>query len=137
MPRNFDELIAKDLSFVLAGETFTMHYVRPEVLAAWEDEPDLDTAAESLLAADQKIKLFLPEADHARYDAVRARDENPVTSEQLNAVLRWMIEVQTGRPTEQPSPSEPGPGSTEATSTEASAQRPTRRQTVRPVARTR
>ena len=137
MPRNFDELIAEDLSFVVGGETFTMLYVRPEVLAAWEDEEDPETALESLIQANEKIKLFLKESDHARFDALRAREENPVTSEQLNALLRWMIEVQTGRPTEPLSPSDSGPGSTEATSTgsspSATPSRPSRRQTVRPV----
>ena len=140
MPRNFDELIAEDLSFVLGGETFTMVYVRPEVLASWEDEEDPETALESLARADEKIKLFLRAADHERFDALRARDENPVTSEQLNALLRWMIEVQTGRPTVPLSPSDSGLGSTEATSTDDSPSapsRPSRRQTVRPVPRAR
>ena len=43
MPRDFDAELSEDLEFVVAGETFKMKYVRPEVLAAWEDEP----AAES------------------------------------------------------------------------------------------
>lgn len=131
MPKNFDEMLNEDLTFIIAGESFTMHLVRPEVLAAWEDEEDPETSMESLAEADKKIKLFLAPEDHGRWDSLRARDENPVSSAALNALIRWMIEVQTGRPTQTPSPSDSGPGSTEATST---AVRPvgrgSRRQTV-------
>ena len=37
-----------------------------------------------------------------------------MTIGQMNAVLTWLMEEQTGRPTEQPSPSAPGPGKTAA-----------------------
>lgn len=142
MPRNFDELLQDDLSFVLGGETFTMHYVKPEIMAAWEDEDEVETAAETIVEADQKVKLFLIPGDQERYDKLREREENPVTSQQLNALLRWMVEVQTGRPTRPLSDSEPGPGSTEATSTESSAEgvptpAPRGRQTIRPRPRAR
>lgn len=136
MPKNFDELVKEDLTFVVAGESFTMHLVRPEVLAAWEDEEDPENSLESLKEADEKIKLFLAPEDHGRWDTLRAREENPVSSAHLNALIKWMIEVQTGRPTQSLSPSEPGPGSTAATSTAVPPPgRPSRRQTVRPPAR--
>lgn len=136
MPRNFDELLKEDLSFTVRGQTFTMIYVKPEVLAAWEDEEDPDTALDSIENAHEKIKLFLTEDDRERWDNLRAKEDQPITSEQLRAVLQWMIEVQTGRPTEPLSPSDSGDGSTAATSTGGSPseqRRPSRRQTVRPV----
>jgi len=120
VPRNFDELLQEDLTFILGGETFTMQYVRPEIMAAWEDEPDIETAVETIEEADAKVKLFLLPGDAKRYEELRAREDKPVTSQQLNELLRWMVEVQTGRPTRRASDLEPGPGSTEATSTDAS-----------------
>lgn len=115
--RNFDELLEEDLSFTLGGREFRMVYVRPEVLAAWEDDPQDNTAAESLKRLDDRIKIFLPDDEQrAAYDEIRARDENPVTMSQLNALATWMIEVQSDRPTPPPSPSASGRGSKGRTS---------------------
>lgn len=136
MPKNFDELLKDDLSFILGGETFTMQYVKPEVMAAWEDSPDPETAQDSIEDADERIKLFLLPGDAKRYEELRANEEAKVTSHQLNALLRWMVEVQTGRPTVTASDSQPGPGSTEASSTAPSPSRAQRR-SARPPARRR
>jgi hypothetical protein len=116
MPRNFDELLEDDLTFVLGGETFTMHYVRPEVLAAWEDDPKDEKAIDALKRLDERVKMFLSPDQHERYDAVRARDDKPVTMAQLNDLATWVIEVQSDRPTQQPSPSGRGRGKTARTS---------------------
>lgn len=121
--RNFDELLEDDLSFVLGGETFTMVYVRPEVLAAWEDDPTDEKAEAALKRLDERIMLFLDPADNGareRYKTLRERTENPITMSQLNALATWMIEVQSDRPTPQPSPSERGRGKGARTSEAAS-----------------
>jgi hypothetical protein len=120
VPKNFDDLLSEDLEFVLGGQTFTTHYVRPEVMAAWEDEDDVETAAETLEAADAKIKMFLSADQHEAFDRVRQDEKNPVTSKQLNALIRWLVEVQTGRPSVEASDSQPGAGNTEASSTRRS-----------------
>jgi hypothetical protein len=126
MPKNFDELLADDLSFVVRGETFRMDYVRPEVLAAWEDEDDDsdadakegDAAAQNAIARlDDRILGFLPDSEKERWTSLRAREESPVPFVQLRAIVRWMVEVQTERPTETPSPSGGGRGRTAASST--------------------
>lgn len=112
MARNFDELLEADLTFTIGGETFTMQYVRPEVLAEWEDEPNDDTpAAEILARTTERMCLFLVEGDRDRFRSLRERTEKPIASVQLNALVRWMIEVQSGRPTQTPSLSGDGSGS--------------------------
>jgi hypothetical protein len=137
LPRNFDELLNDDdLEFIIGGEKFTMIYVRPEVLAAIAadaDDADDKPFSQTLADNDAQIKLFLRPEDHERWDALRAREENPVTQRQLNELITYLVEVQTGRPTLPPSPSPPGAGATAPTSSAA----PTpaggsRRQTVRP-----
>lgn len=117
-PRNFDEDLSEDLEFVVGGETFKMKYVRPEVLAAWEDEETSEKSEGALKQMDARIKLFLDGTNgaHKRWDDIRARDDNPVSMGQINDILLWMVEVQSGRPTIQPSPSVIGRGKTVASS---------------------
>jgi len=117
-PRDFDQDLSEDLAFVIGGESFKMKYVRPEVLAAWEDEEVVQKSEEALKQMDDRIKLFLDNSNGAleRWDALRARDDNPVSMGQINDLLLWMVEVQSGRPTIPPSPSATGRGKTAASS---------------------
>ena len=117
--RNFDEMLATDREFTVGGETFHWRDVRPEVLTSFEpsrngDGPDDDNAAWRLM--DDQILLFIGKDEHDKWVSLRARDDNPVTIAQLNAILLWLMEEQTGRPTVQPSPSDPGRGQTKGTS---------------------
>lgn len=118
MPKNFDEILEKDLEFTIGGETFKMRYVRPEVLAAWEDEPIDEKSVDMLKRQDQRIMMFLNGDDGSRdrYMKLREREENAIPMVQVNELLQWMIEVQTSRPTITPSPSASGRGRTAATS---------------------
>jgi hypothetical protein len=118
MPRNFDQDLSEDLEFIVGGETFKMKYVRPEVLASWEDEPVSDKSENALKQMDERIKMFLDNSNGAleRWDALRAREENPIAMGQINDILLWMVEVQSGRPTIPPSPSATGRGKTAASS---------------------
>jgi hypothetical protein len=118
MPRNFDQELSEDLDFIVGGETFKMKYVRPEVLAAWEDEEAADKSEGALKQMDERIKLFLDDSNGAleRWDKLRAREDNPVSMGQINDLLLWMVEVQSGRPTIQPSPSVAGRGRTAVSS---------------------
>jgi hypothetical protein len=125
--KNFDDMLAKDREFTVGGETFHWRDVRPEVLTSFEPstngdgknedgtdkEPD-DNAAWRLM--DDQILLFIAKDEADRWRELRSRDDNPVTIAQLNAILLWLMEEQTGRPTVQPSPSEVGRGRTAATS---------------------
>jgi hypothetical protein len=110
--KNFDEeALEPDLSFQVGGEVFQMRYVRPEVLAAWEDEAIEDKSEELLKRQDERILAFLSDKESRdRWVALREREDNAVPMVQVNELLRWMVEVQTSRPTTPPSPSATGPG---------------------------
>lgn len=114
MTRNFDEELPTDLSFVVAGETFTMELAAPSVLAEFEDAEDVKTAAEAVQRARDRSIAFLQPGDRDRFTALM--DEGKIPYVQVQKLQGWMLEVQTGRPTEQPSPSEPGRGGTAVSS---------------------
>lgn len=117
MPRNFDEELGQDMSFTIGGETFGMRYVRPEVLALWEDEPDEEKSTDILKRQDARILQFLAnDEDRERWTKLREREEDALPLVHLNELLRWMVEVQTARPTNPPSPLATGRGRTAASS---------------------
>lgn len=118
--RNFDEVLETNLTFTIRGETFSLCDVRPEVIAQWEDEQATDTAMAGLENLDRKIKSLLAEGDRERWDELRAREDAPVNLRQIKALVEWIVEVQSDRPTEPPSPSDGGRGRRAATSTERS-----------------
>lgn len=130
MPKNFDELLQQDLTFIVRGETFRMEYVQPEVLAAWEDEESAQlesdedekkTAQASIDRLDERIASFLPDGEKDRWKELRARKDGAVPFVQLREIVRWMVEVQSERPTETPSPSGAGRGRTARSSTVSAA----------------
>ena len=115
MPKNFDDLISQERTFVVRGETFTWQDVRPEVLTAFQAETEVDPEKPETNAAiwkqlDEQISLFLVPEDRERWEKLRAREENPVTVIQLNEILTWLVGEQTERPSQTPSPSGPGRG---------------------------
>lgn len=131
MPKNFDEKRAAraafmDRNFILGGEEFTMRAaVRPEALVAYES---LDASADistTLGIIDGLIIAFLepgPGGDaHSRYRQIRERDEDPISVEDLQELVEWMMEVYTARPTEQPGESSESPGTTGTLSTDDSS----------------
>lgn len=110
--RDFNDLLAKDRQFKVQDEVFTWRDVRPEVLTAFEMSTNGDDPDAVWKLMDAQILLFLEEESHERWKALRVRDKEPVTIGQMNALLTWLMEEQTGRPTEAPSPSASGPGKT-------------------------
>lgn len=113
--KDFDQELDQDLSFTVQGQNFQMRYVRPEVLASWEDEPEDAKSEEVLKRQDERVLLFLAtEDDRKRWTALRADTENAMPLVKMNEVIRWMVEVQATRPTNQPSPSAVGRGKTAA-----------------------
>ena len=114
MPRNFDQERSQDLEFVIREEKFKMRIVRPEVIASWEDEEMPSKSVDALKYTDEKIKMFLENSDgsHERWDELRKREADPVSMGELNEILVWMVEAQSARPTQQPSPSAAGRGQT-------------------------
>jgi len=63
--------------------------------------------------------VMLPES-RERF-AARMRDpQNPISLKVVTELVQWLVEVYTGRPTAQPSPSPAGPSATSPSSTEPS-----------------
>lgn len=116
MSKNFDELLADDRTFEVRGEKFEYIDVRPEVLSAFtpeeEEEGKEPDATAIWRSIDDQIVLFLDEENGKHWRELRARDDKPVTVAQLNAILTWLVEEQTDRPTKTASDSGSGPGRT-------------------------
>lgn len=110
MARNFDDLLSSDRTFVVQGETFTWRDVRPEILDTILAPTENGDAASMWERQDEMIMHFLVPEDHERWKNIRAREEKPVTIAQFNAILEYLVEAQTERPTQTPSPSASGRG---------------------------
>ena len=114
--KDFNTLLAQDRQFKVQDQTFVWRDVRPEVLTAFDMDANGDDPNSVWKLMDAQILLFLEEEGHERWAKLRAREESPVTIGQLNALLTWLMEEQTGRPTEAPSPSVSGRGKTAVSS---------------------
>ena len=114
MPKDFNDLLAKDRSFIVQDKTFTWRDISPEALTMFD--PDKITGKNGddpntvWKLMDAQILLFIEPTQHEMWTELRARQESPVTIAQINAILTWLMEEQTGRPTEPPSPSASGRG---------------------------
>lgn len=114
----------RDRSFKIGGETFVRRTgLRPEILLPWEKIGDDTPASEVLETIDLLVTDFIESGDDAvaRYKALREREDDPVTLEDLQELVEWLVAEQTGRPTGPPSGSTPsgapqGNGSTGASS---------------------
>lgn len=115
MAHNFDELLSEDRTFIVRGQTFTWRDVRPEVLTTL-GQTNGDNPDDIWASQDEQILNFLVPEDHERWKNLRARDEDPVTISQFNAILEYLVGQQTDRPTPTPSPSATGRGKTAASS---------------------
>jgi hypothetical protein len=132
------ELIPKDdRTFEIGGEMFRWRY---PFWQEYAERREADTQA--VKAAQQngdseeeftfvdlyqdyfnRIETFIdPENDGiARWKRLAKRKSDPVPAYQLPELYFWLLEVTSGRPTGQPSPSESGPGQTVSSSTEGSS----------------
>jgi len=100
----------EERTFQLGGETFVCRAgIKPEVLVPYEDLDGSQTASETLAVIDQMIVDCLETHDDApaRYRALRDRQDDPITLDDLTEVAKWMIETAVGRPTQQPVESSP------------------------------
>ena len=109
--KNFDSELDQDLTFSVQGQQFEMRYVRPEVLASWEDEPDDAKSEDVLKRQDERVLQFLKDEDNRkRWTAMRANEDNAMPLVKLNEVIRWMVEVQATRLRIRPRPWQVGVG---------------------------
>lgn len=81
------------------------------------------TLAETLEALDLTILGLMENGEdaHERYRGLRARIDDPLTTDDLKAVVEWCVAETTGRPTMSPSVSTAGREQTETPSTEDSS----------------
>lgn len=110
MPYNADELLHKDSSFTVRGQTFSVNDVRPEVLSAFAPNGSIPKDLSPWESIDMQVSVFLAEDDRGRWKELRERESEPVTIAQMNGILEWLLETQTDRPTNPPSPSASGRG---------------------------
>lgn len=132
--KNFDEVRearkSADRTFQIGGELFVRKVgVKPEVIAAYDqinmgmgatetlnmiDEVVLDMIEDGGAAVVDGDSITTVGADgHARYRAIRERDEDVISLADMQDLVAWLIEEETSRtPTQLPSPSPPGPVAT-------------------------
>ena len=148
--RNFDEERAERLSrsrtFQIGGETFEFvigmtpedyaEAIReysgmiigrtPDPAEANGDAPEPTKNNESIGIMDRTIKNFLVSDEMCeKWDRLRQRKEEPITSYDLGQVAVHVIQEQMGnRPSQAPGSSGSGPGAIEETSTESSSSAP-------------
>ena len=124
--KNFDEARAereaRDRSFQIGGETFSYRpAIAPEAILRWSqmtggEMPDL-TEVEAIEIFDETVVAFLEPGQDEKWARVRSKDaKHPINLADLRALVSWLFEEQTGRPTSQPSDSSGGP-ETEPTGT--------------------
>jgi hypothetical protein len=133
--KQFSDALEKERQFEIGGELFKWRYPYWEEMSALFDEDsvlleklkengneEFSTDKEAIELIIKRIELFLDpeEGSLARWKKLAHRKSNPVPRFQFNELYRWLLEVTSGRPTEQPSDLEPGAGSTEASSVERS-----------------
>lgn len=117
--KNFDEMLAQDREFTVGGETFHWCYRTPEALVAFDPVASVDMESDNagIQIIDNRIMQFLSDSDQERWREVRSRTEEPlITLGQLKEIAEWLLEVQSERPTQAPSPSASGRAKTAATS---------------------
>lgn len=114
-----------DRAFKILGQTFEIkRRVRPEVLKNLKNLQDSENIVSSVDAIDSQIRLLLKGSDVARWDALRAQDdedgENLLTVDDLADVMNWALSKVTDRPLGSPASSQPSSTTTAPTSPAAS-----------------
>jgi hypothetical protein len=110
----------------IGGETFRARVsVRPEALVPWEDFylSDDTSAAASIRVLDETILVFLVAEDHERYLALRQREEDALTVQDMTKLVQALLEASADRPTEAPTGSGTTDGSGAPSSTAESSSR--------------
>lgn len=115
---------AAERTFLLGGETFVAKTgIHPSQFAGYDNIETAEGVKETLAIVDDLILAMIePDDDsHGRYLQIRANMDDPITVEDLLELVKWLVEIQTGRPTGPPSASAPGQASTGTVSTAASS----------------
>jgi len=131
MRKNFDEdraerprIATEEREFVIGGETFvhrTPDEIWPETTFPLDDLTPGIGEREALRVLDQLILDLVEPEGHERWKELRARRENPITTQDMSDLIAWLIPAVSGRP---PTPQEPSsltPESNGQNSTEISS----------------
>ena len=113
-----------DRTFTLRGETFAfVANARFDVLRRVSELGRDTDGSEIISVLEEAVLELIEEKDgaHERFRHVCAQTEFPVTFTDLNEIATWLIEKQTGRPTQAPSPSTDGREATGTGSTDTSS----------------
>jgi hypothetical protein len=121
MPRNFDELRkARDLEFVISGQTFELHLLPLPMIGVWTERESTvktdDTPAFTQMCIDRIADAVADgNGSEERWRELCKSDKAPSYGELLE-LARWAWEAQSDLPTMGPSPSQPGRGTTAVSS---------------------
>lgn|SRR5512145_355391 len=124
MQREFSKELAEDRDFEIGREVFTWRYPHWKETAALFDQEvtpngdgDFSFQADTELAI-KRIPMFLEGGPAAkkRWEALVNRKEDPVPRHQIVQLYRWLLQVTSGLPTNPPSASDAGGGSTDTSS---------------------
>jgi hypothetical protein len=114
--KKFSDALEADREFEFGGELFKYQYVHWSVLTGIVDGASTNgkepTATENVQEIVDSIPKFIEPDGDERIRTLLTDPGRPVPIGQVNALYEWLLEVTSGRPTQPPSPSEPGPGKT-------------------------
>lgn len=113
-----------DRSFTLGGETFTYRpIVSYTVLESLMNTDDLE-GVELVRALEQGMLDLLEDGQEEKFLKVIHSKTDPWTFQDLNELVKWVTEAQSGRPTLAPLPSTGGDATTSTSSTDDSSSPP-------------
>jgi hypothetical protein len=119
--REFGQMIEDETDKVIARQREREEYEKEaeRLRAAGQtvpDPPDEETLVDSYEELIDAISKYLDPSEVDRFKEVMNDPSKRISAVQLAELRDWIRDVANNRPTEQSSPSEPGPGLIEATS---------------------
>jgi hypothetical protein len=102
----------EDRTFTFGGEVFVAKTaVGRWVFKAYDRIAQNTSVGETLEIVDECVLMMIEDRDDAaaRYHRVCENQDDPITTDDLMDLVKWLMEVHTDRPTGQPSASASGP----------------------------
>lgn len=113
-----------DRSFVVGGETFVYRGSSSYTVLGQIGNDEEMSPTELIGIMEQALLKMIEPGQEERFLAAIRSDTDPLTFGDLTALVRWLTEQQTERPTQAPSPSTSGDVATSTSSTEDSSTEP-------------
>lgn len=97
------------VTFSLYGETFRCKpSMQGRLLIQFIAESSQDDPSAGARAVLKFFDQAIVEADHEKFNEMTESADTIVPMETLTSIMDWLVEQYTGRPTQPPTPSEPG-----------------------------